>query len=246
MNSLKILLLVIEPGFIIGAAGMAASFPRVTADVRKARMLKFAGYFLIVHGIILACFWGGMVPGIVFGLITGAGMLELILVTYRNWEKKEVRKSWSKAILIYLVLGGITAACAFFWKAENLIYCYAVTAVLDAFCQIAGQLLGRNKLAPAISPAKTVEGLAGGIIFALLAAVILRGPVGLNIGQAIMAGAVISFAGVAGDLCASWYKRRCGVKDYSRWLPGQGGFIDRFNSIIAAVPAAGLLFFLVK
>jgi phosphatidate cytidylyltransferase len=113
------------------------------------------------------------------------------------------------------------------------LYLYFIVAVLDAYSQITGQLFGRHKLAPAISPAKTVEGSLGGILFTLIVAVIMRGLVDFTVVEALGAGIIASVFGITGDLGASWFKRRAGVKDYSSILPGQGGFVDRFNSFIA-------------
>ena len=111
-------------------------------------------------------------------------------------------------------------------------FLYIVTATCDGFSQVVGQWLGRRKLAPRLSPGKTVEGLVGGLVAAASVAVLTRALLGgSTIRDAALLGVLAGLAGLAGDLAASWVKRRAGLKDYSDALPGQGGFLDRFDSL---------------
>jgi len=100
-----------------------------------------------------------------------------------------------------------------------------------------GVLLGRHRMAPVISPNKTWEGFAGGIVFAavigVLGAVYLL-DIGWPIG--LVLGALLSVAGTAGDLVESLIKRDVGLKDMSNFLPGHGGVMDRLDSMLVAVP----------
>ena len=112
--------------------------------------------------------------------------------------------------------------------------------MFDGFCQITGQLFGKHPLAPKISAAKTVEGLAGGWLFCLIAAVLAANWISISFPVAIFYGMLTAFSAFAGDMLASWYKRKVNVKDYSNWLPGQGGFLDRFDSFLMS----GLLYYL--
>ncbi len=121
-------------------------------------------------------------------------------------------------------------------------FLFIVTAACDGFSQVVGQLLGRRPLAPRISPAKTIEGLLGGLVAALAVAALLRGsllplPMPWILALALGTG----LAGLAGDLAASWVKRRAAIKDYSAALPGQGGFLDRFDSLLGALALVGAI-----
>ncbi|MCF6300768.1 MAG: phosphatidate cytidylyltransferase, partial [Proteobacteria bacterium] len=106
----------------------------------------------------------------------------------------------------------------------------------DIGAYISGKTFGRRKLSPKISPGKTWEGVIGALVFVLLfaAVVSLYMPVSLN--MALTGFALIALFSVVGDLSASLAKRQAGVKDSSNLLPGHGGFIDRFDSLIAAAP----------
>ena len=113
----------------------------------------------------------------------------------------------------------------------------------DAFSQIAGQLFGRHSIAPGISPNKTVEGLAGGIVMGILTCFCLRSFLDFAAGKSILLGLLITGTAFVGDILASWYKRRCGVKDYSNLIPGHGGILDRFDSLISSGAIIGFILY---
>ena len=111
------------------------------------------------------------------------------------------------------------------------------TAACDTGAYFAGSLLGRRKLIPHISPAKTWEGLAGGALGAVIAAVALSGLLKLSLMAAIVLGLVICAAAVAGDLSESLLKRAARVKDSGNLIPGHGGILDRIDSILFVLVA---------
>ncbi len=110
----------------------------------------------------------------------------------------------------------------------------------DSFAYFTGRLFGKHKLAPELSPKKTVEGSVGGVVFSIVGC-LLYGLIIELIEPTLSANylilAVIGLVGAiiaqVGDLWASLIKREYGVKDYSRILPGHGGIMDRFDSILA-------------
>lgn len=108
----------------------------------------------------------------------------------------------------------------------------------DSGAYYVGKRFGRHKLSPRISPKKTVEGLAGGISTSIVAAIVIHFTFFPNfpLHHAIIAGAILSFAGVIGDLAESMWKRSAAVKDSGTLLPGHGGFLDRFDSILFTAP----------
>lgn len=113
------------------------------------------------------------------------------------------------------------------------------TWAFDTFAYFTGKLLGRVLITPRLSPKKTLEGLAGG----LLAALALTGGAAVVFGAAtawpfILLGVLIGSAAQAGDLLASAFKRFAGVKDAGRLLPGHGGVLDRFDSLLLTAPIA--------
>ncbi|RXZ76927.1 phosphatidate cytidylyltransferase [Paenibacillaceae bacterium] len=108
----------------------------------------------------------------------------------------------------------------------------------DIGAYFSGRAIGKNKLWPSISPNKTIEGAAGGIVFALLvaAAFAILAPSWISLGQALAIGAVGAVAGQLGDLIQSAYKRVRGIKDTGTLLPGHGGVLDRCDSWLIVFP----------
>jgi phosphatidate cytidylyltransferase len=112
----------------------------------------------------------------------------------------------------------------------------------DTFAYIAGRTIGGRKLAPAFSPNKTWTGLCGGMAGAALVGLIAS--LWLHLGSALglaIVSAFIALVAQAGDIFESALKRRAGVKDSSRLIPGHGGVFDRVDGLITAVVAAGLI-----
>ncbi len=120
--------------------------------------------------------------------------------------------------------------------------------VCDTFAYFTGRLIGKHKLAPIISPKKTVEGSIGGVAFAVLAFFLfglilakVDGAISPNYPALLLCGLLVSLVSQIGDLALSAIKREYGIKDYSRLFPGHGGVLDRFDSVIATAPL--ILFF---
>ncbi|MBO5460442.1 MAG: phosphatidate cytidylyltransferase [Ruminococcus sp.] len=109
-----------------------------------------------------------------------------------------------------------------------------------AYC--VGMLIGKHKMAPVLSPKKSVEGGIGGVVGAALIGVLYAFAINKwgNAGVDVVSYAIIGGVGGAisqvGDLCASAIKRQCGIKDYGKLIPGHGGILDRFDSMIFTAP----------
>lgn len=107
----------------------------------------------------------------------------------------------------------------------------------DTFAYLVGKNFGRIKLLKEISPNKTVEGFFGGMVACFVASYIMaKYFTALTLTQWIVIAALVSVFGVLGDLIESMFKRQAGIKDSSNLIPGHGGFLDRFDSVIFAAP----------
>lgn len=111
----------------------------------------------------------------------------------------------------------------------------------DTAAIFAGKAWGKHKLAPVISPKKTVEGSAANLIACMLAAWGLGTWIGIPLLQSLACGAAAGIFGQAGDLFESWVKRRADMKDSGTLLPGHGGIMDRIDSILFTAPFVALI-----
>jgi phosphatidate cytidylyltransferase len=224
------------PVFLAGAGLIALAARQLPEEQRRRLWLKYAVYVLVVHVVLATIVLGWFV--VMAGLILLAGAVELVLALTRIRE-------WALRCAIGVASLGL--AGAFLLGTARLpqgkvAFLYLVVAGFDGFSEIFGRLLGRVRLARVISPGKTVEGAIMGGVRALILAV-AAAPIGsLILEQAILMGAAIAVAALSGDLGASWVKRRAGIKDYSGMVPGHGGILDRFDSLIGAGAMTGLLF----
>ncbi len=129
------------------------------------------------------------------------------------------------------------------------IFCVVITLcgawLADTGAYFAGTFFGKHKLCPNISPKKTVEGLIGGVIcngiFMFIISliyqnVIMKGSVSINLPIMGVLGMICALLGLLGDLTASLIKRQCKLKDYGNIMPGHGGIMDRFDSVLFVSP----------
>ena len=134
---------------------------------------------------------------------------------------------------------------------RHLILVPCIMAFLsDTGAYFAGLTFGKHKLAPVISPKKTIEGVVGGVIATILGMMIYCAILqfGFNMQANYLLAVVYGLAGslisVFGDLCFSVVKRQTGIKDYGNLIPGHGGILDRFDSMMLAGPLAEVLLLL--
>lgn len=127
---------------------------------------------------------------------------------------------------------------------------YGVPAIADTAAYFIGSAIGKHKLCPNISPKKTIEGAVGGVLIAALSPLLFGlifyyayGNIKVNWVVLPIIGLVNALISILGDLLFSVIKRKCGVKDYGSIMPGHGGMLDRFDSLILCVP---FVYFLAK
>ena len=116
------------------------------------------------------------------------------------------------------------------------LYLVLLVSVMDIFAYIGGNIFGVKKIAPTISNGKTIEGTLIGLFFSILASVLIRDLIDINFVYALILGFTIGLFSFFGDLLESFFKRRIGIKDSGNFIPGHGGFLDRFDGYILILP----------
>ncbi|MEW5806319.1 MAG: phosphatidate cytidylyltransferase [Acidobacteriota bacterium] len=122
---------------------------------------------------------------------------------------------------------------------DLLVFLFFVVWIGDSAAYYVGKTLGCHKMSPRISPNKTIEGAIGGILFSIVAALVamLWFYRRIDLHDALILGLVLGVLGIFGDLAESAFKRAANIKDSSVILPGHGGFLDRFDSLLFTGPA---------
>jgi phosphatidate cytidylyltransferase len=136
---------------------------------------------------------------------------------------------------------------AFGWDAMSRGLAWTLTVIVatwvgDSAAYLTGRALGRHKLAPALSPNKTIEGALGGLAGSIAVSGIAFVAFGLGLWWAgVVAGSAIGLTGQLGDLVESFFKRQAGVKDSGDFIPGHGGVLDRIDALLFAFPVGLIL-----
>ena len=169
-------------------------------------------------------------------LFAAAGLYEILSIT-RKFFKIRVLSIGAYVVIVFLMYRFISKVPNHF-----VLFFFISTLIMDAFSQIFGQLLGKHQITQ-ISPNKTYEGMAGGVIMCIIGGyymkVLLGSPEAITM---MIISLLIGIFAFSGDLLASYLKRKVGVKDFSALLPGQGGVLDRYDSWIIA----GVTFFVLN
>ena len=121
------------------------------------------------------------------------------------------------------------------------LYLVLLVSVMDIFAYIGGNIFGVKKIAPTISNGKTIEGTLIGLFFSILVSVLIKDLVDINFLYALILGFIIGLFSFFGDLLESFFKRRIGIKDSGKFIPGHGGFLDRFDGYILILPLFNLI-----
>jgi phosphatidate cytidylyltransferase len=223
-------------GFLaIGGIGMAIANRKVGPEVKKQRWLKYFTYIFITGTIIASLLYN-------FFFIIASIIAFFSLVEFGKVNSSALGRKTILSLTTVLVIAISFYHFTYTFTSIFIIFTYFQVLVFDGFCQITGQLFGKHQLAPRASPSKTWEGLVGGWLFCIIAALLGASWLSLSFSHAAMFGIFTGLTSSIGDLLASWYKRKIHVKDYSNWLPGQGGFLDRFDSFLFTGAVYYLLF----
>lgn len=213
----------IKPSYLLGAAGIvllwATAWLGNTQEILAVFLL--AVFAALVQAVLQPARFN--IADAVFTIAgisyVGLSLIHLVLLRFTG-----------DSLLLPTKFGEMSAGAVYLWLA------FVGTWASDTFAYFVGSKFGRHKLAPAISPAKTWEGTIGGVAGSVLGTGLLGAACGLSIVHSAAIGLLIGVVAPLGDLAESVIKRYTGVKDSGRLLPGHGGVLDRFDSVMFAAP----------
>jgi phosphatidate cytidylyltransferase len=175
----------------------------------------------------------------------------LALLWLRNYSFASNHETWARMFKLAAgALATIPAWCALGWihatRPDGHLWLFTALAIVwaaDSGAYFAGRMYGKRKLAPTVSPNKTIEGLLGGVAAGIavgLCGALLAGASGSQLPLVALVALAAILASVVGDLYESLLKRHAGVKDSGSLIPGHGGILDRIDGVLAALPVFAL------
>ena len=252
-------LFVIALGVAVLAAGELLAL-LASRDLRPLPWAVYVGNLLIVGSNAVPLFWDGYPADCPLGILGWplASLAVAVILVFagemRRYEKPGgviVNAALASFSFVYIAvpLSFLIRLRLFGGNRQGMIALASLIAVVklcDVGAYTVGRLVGRHKMTPVLSPGKTWEGLAGGLVFACAGSVGIFGSMASGTVNAqdvagwIAFGLIVGGAGVLGDLAESLLKRDMGQKDSSTWMPGFGGVLDLLDSILLAAPIAYL------
>jgi phosphatidate cytidylyltransferase len=216
---------------------------------------RSAGYLSVILFVLAAVIgtqtnrdWGGSALAVAIMVTLGGEVVrkdrEHQLLNWSLTLSGAAYVGWTLAHFVLLrdldhpVERGLISLLRFDAGAVWIFVVFAITVASDTSAYFVGKQFGRHRLAPYVSPNKSVEGATGGVIAAMIAGALAVMILGLPIGWGggMVLGLVGSVAGQVGDLAESLIKRQVGVKDSGNLIPGHGGLLDRIDSLLFTVP----------
>lgn len=172
-------------------------------------------------------------------------ILSSLYLIYQLYTKKEIQFSDDRSRLGVTIRYVIFSMCFLILLPfyENSFHPYLMISILsiiwvnDSFAFLVGKNFGKNKLFPSVSPKKTIEGLLGGLVFSLLAGLLIsKYNLDFSMLNWLTISVIVSLIGTIGDLVESKFKRQANIKDSGNIMPGHGGILDRLDSLLFAAP----------
>lgn len=237
---------------LVGLMAAVAAYELLwgTGYVKQPRLVAYAAIMAL-----LAALWSNLGMGYTWTLL---GVLLFTAVMFAEIMLSGMKLPFEKVAVCFaagLLIPYLLTALVRLHGMENgrcyILVPFLISFVSDSGAYFAGRFLGKHKLAPVISPKKTVEGAVGGVVAAVLGMMIYCLVLQLGFGfevnylYGIIYGVVGSAAAVFGDLCFSTIKRQTGIKDYGNLIPGHGGILDRFDSTVIVAPLVEALMMLI-
>ena len=233
--------------YVVSILGLREFLKAKSSKKAMPVFIEFISYIIFSLIVLSNINNNEMIYSVDFRVLSGLFLVYLIpTVLYHD------RSLYSVTDAFYLIAGifflGVSFSLLIIIRNLSLdliIYLFLITTLTDSYAYITGSLIGRHKMLKEISPNKTWEGMIGGTLAGTIISVVfyrIAVDPSVSIYQITLITTFLSIIGQFGDLCFSAIKRYFEIKDFSNIMPGHGGVLDRFDSIIFVV--LGFMFFI--
>ena len=240
------LLLIVVVGMIefYNIAAATGAVPRRTLGL-AAGIVLFVTSFFLFEGYVDEMQNADSVDMLIGGVLYFSALIPLCFVVELFHDSETPLRNVATTLMGILYVAYPMSLMLFIpllitgeWQPEAFLFYLFIVWGNDVFAYLTGIAIGKHKMAPRISPKKSWEGFAGGIVGAMvmgaLGSFVVGGPLGMWLGLA----AVVAITSVFGDLVESMFKREAGIKDSGKIMPGHGGMLDRFDALLISSPFA--------
>lgn len=212
-----------------------------TGLVKQPRLIAYTAVVAFLTALWSCC--GSSYPAMLIGVLAfGAVLYGELLASKGKLPYEKLMVCFAGGLLIPFMLTALVRLRSSDNGRFLILIPFVLAFLSDTGAYFAGRAFGKHKLAPVISPHKTVEGVIGGVLGAIFGMLIYCMVLDLGFGfqvnyiYALVYGLLGSLAAVFGDLSFSAIKRQTGIKDYGNLIPGHGGILDRFDSMSVVAP----------
>ena len=217
-----------------------------TGLVKQLRLIIYT--VLCAFLVPLWCYFGMSSLWATFGIFVFFALLFAeVLASGGKLPFEKISVCFAGGLLIPYLLSALMRLISMEFGRQLIFIPFILAILSDTGAYFVGRMWGKHKLAPNISPKKSVEGVIGGIAGAVLGMLLycfildLAFDAQVNYAFVISYGIIGAFAGMFGDLCFSAIKRQVGIKDYGNLIPGHGGILDRLDSMVVIAPLVEIL-----
>ena len=243
-GSFLLLIVVVGMWEFYNIAAATGAVPHRTLGL-AAGIVLFVTSFFLFHGFVSMPQSESAVDMLIGGILYFAALIPLCFIVELFQESETPLRNVATTLMGIFYVAFPMSLMLFIpvlitgeWKPEAFLFYLFIVWGNDVFAYLTGIAIGKHKMSPRISPKKSWEGFAGGIVGAIAMGAVGSFVVGGSLGMWLGLAAVVAITSVFGDLVESMFKREAGIKDSGKIMPGHGGVLDRFDALLISSPFA--------
>ena len=243
-GSFLLLIVVVGMWEFYNIAAATGAVPHRTLGL-AAGIVLFVTSFFLFHGFVSMSQSESGVDMLIGGILYFAALIPLCFIVELFHESETPLRNVATTLMGIFYVAFPMSLMLFIpvlitgeWKPEAFLFYLFIVWGNDVFAYLTGIAIGKHKMSPRISPKKSWEGFAGGVVGAIAMGAVGSFVVGGSLGMWLGLAAVVAITSVFGDLVESMFKREAGIKDSGKIMPGHGGILDRFDALLISSPFA--------